>query len=134
MTIPWEALTRAAQEVQSRAYAPYSAYNVGSALYAEGQIFAGCNVENASFGVTVCAERHAVAAMVAAGARRIDAVVVTTSAGPPAAPCGVCRQALNEFIAGPSVEVRGVAPDGRQQSWTFGTLLPESFSGDALKR
>jgi cytidine deaminase len=134
MSIPWDQLTLAAQAVQAAAYAPYSAYQVGSAIYADGQIFSGCNVENASYGVTVCAERHAVAAMVAAGARRIEAVVVTTSAGPPAAPCGACRQSLNEFIAGPEVEVLGVAPDGSRQSWAFGTLLPESFSGEGLKR
>jgi cytidine deaminase len=94
----WRALVEAAAEVQGRAYAPYSNYRVGAALLAtDGTIFAGCNVENASYGVTLCAERGAVAQLVAAGRSRIAAVAILTAGPEPGRPCGVCRQTLSEF-------------------------------------
>ena len=87
-----DSLLEAARAVQARAYAPYSRYRVGAALEAEdGRVFVGCNVENASYGLTQCAERAAVTAMVAAGAVRVRRVVVVTDSDPPASPCGACR-------------------------------------------
>jgi cytidine deaminase len=89
-------LIRAAQEVRQNAYAPYSNYSVGAAVRTiDGRVFVGCNVENASFGLTVCAERNAIFAAVAAGAREIVAVAVVTGDG--GSPCGACRQVLAEF-------------------------------------
>ena len=84
--------------MRRRAHAPYSKFRVGAAVADEaGRIHVGCNVENASYGLTVCAERNAVAAAVAAGARRIVAVAVASGSRPPASPCGACRQVLAEF-------------------------------------
>jgi cytidine deaminase len=91
-------LLEAAREVRRRAHAPYSAFAVGAAVRDErGRIHVGCNVENASYGLTVCAERNAVAAAVAGGARHIRAAAVVSAARPPASPCGACRQVLAEL-------------------------------------
>ena len=97
-----EAMIAAATAVRERGYVPYSGFAVGAALRAEdGALFTGCNVENASYGLTICAERNAVFQAVAAGARRFDAVAVVTGNG--ASPCGACRQVLAEF--GPRMTV-----------------------------
>lgn len=125
-----DGLLEAARHVREHAYAPYSRFLVGAALSAGGRTFVGANFENASYGVSICAERSAVAAMVAAGERRIDAVaVVTGGEGPPASPCGACRQVLSEF-AGSDVPVVSQHVDGRREEWTMGGLLPAAFSLD----
>ncbi|MFM7188927.1 MAG: cytidine deaminase [Armatimonadota bacterium] len=106
-------LVDAATQARQRAYAPYSNYRVGAALLlSDGSVVAGCNVENASFGLTICAERAAVCAAVASGKRNIYACVVATADG--GAPCGACRQVLSEFHddAHP-MEVVSVTSDGR---------------------
>ena len=120
-------LVQAARAVRARAHAPYSKFRVGAAVLDErGWIHAGCNVENASYGLTVCAERNAVAAAVAAGAKRIRAVAVV--ADPAATPCGACRQVLAEF-GGPTADVLLAGPGGAVSSGTtVGTLLPHAFS------
>src|SRR5689334_11504129 len=101
---PTDALRDAAREAAARAYAPYSKFRVGAALWTRsGRAFAGCNVENASYGLTICAERNAVFQMVAAGETTFDRVVVYTPTPTPTAPCGACRQVLNEF--NPDAEV-----------------------------
>jgi cytidine deaminase len=125
-----DTLVEAARAVQQRAYAPYSRFRVGCALEAEdGRVFLGCNVENASYGLTICAERAAVCAAVAAGATRFRRAVVVSDADPPAAPCGACRQVLSEF--GGDLRVDAVSA-ARTLSWTIAELLPAAFGKEQL--
>jgi cytidine deaminase len=123
-------LVEAARAVQQRAYAPYSRFRVGCAVEADdGRVFVGCNVENASYGLTICAERSAVCAAVAAGVRTLRRAVVVTDTDPPAAPCGACRQVLREF--GRELDVLGVGPAGTT-TWTMAELLPSAFGPEQL--
>lgn len=120
-------LVSLAREAMERAYAPYSGFRVGAALEAEdGERYVGCNVENASYPVSICAERGALAAAVSGGARRFRRLALCSSASRPAPPCGMCRQALAEFS--PDLEVVSVTPGGRHRSWRLSDLLPSSFS------
>ncbi len=120
-----DALVAAATAARDAAYCPYSGFAVGAALEtADGRVFVGCNVENASYGLTLCAERAALAAAVAAGARRFRRLVIVAGAEPPVSPCGGCRQALAEFE--PDLVVQGVGPGGSRQ-WTVRELLPDAF-------
>lgn len=129
--IDWEALERAAREVRDRAYAPYSGYRVGAALAAhDGTIYRGANVENASYGLTVCAERNAVAAAIANGVQRFAALVVLTDGERAAAPCGMCRQVLAEFAS--SFPVRCVSLRGDRFDTSVAELLPHAFDGGFL--
>ncbi len=122
-------LIRAATEARERAYAPYSGFRVGAAAMAsDGSIFTGCNVENSVYGLTICAERAAVFAAVAAGKREISALAVVTDTDPPAAPCGACRQVLTEFGSGATVIAAN--PAGEIRTWKLKELLPDRpFSG-----
>jgi cytidine deaminase len=123
-------LVDAARAAQQRAYAPYSRFRVGCALEAaDGRVFVGCNVENASYGLTICAERAAVCAAVAAGAQQFRRAVVVSDADPPAAPCGACRQVLSEF--GADLRVDGVGSGGTV-TWTIAELLPAAFGKEQL--
>ncbi len=123
-------LEAAAWAARERAYAPYSKFQVGAAVEAEdGRIFGGCNVENASYGLTICAERAAVVQAVSAGVRRFRRVVIVTESEPPAAPCGACRQVLWEF--GPDLVVELVGPRSRKQ-WRMSELLPDGFGPESL--
>jgi cytidine deaminase len=124
-------LAREARAVRARAFAPYSRFRVGAAVLAGGAIHRGCNVENASYGLTVCAERNAVAAAVAAGARRIEAVAVASGTAPPTPPCGACLQVLAEFGA-PATPVLLVGKSGARVETTLGALLPRSFGREFL--
>lgn len=123
------ALIKAASEVRQQAYAPYSHYQVGAALLMEdGTIVTGVNVENSSYGLTMCAERTAVGKAIAAGYRQLLAVAVATdNAG---SPCGACRQVLTEFAG--DVPVYLVDKDGNGRDTTLYTLLPDHFGPDHL--
>lgn len=125
-------LVRLAQRAMERAYAPYSGFRVGAALEArDGRVYTGCNVENASYPVTTCAERVALGAAVSQGARRFRRLALCASGPRPASPCGMCRQALAEF--GTDLKVVSVAPDGAAAEWTLEALLPESFTLEDLE-
>lgn len=122
-----EALVAAAVAVRAHAYAPASRFRVGAAVQAaDGRVFVGCNVENASYGLTICAERAAVFAAVAAGVRRIDAVAIATDLPEPARPCGACRQVLVEFGADMAVVLAG--RDGARRLLRLDELLPQPFT------
>ena len=123
-------LVEAARAAQEHAYCPYSRYRVGAALETDdGLLFTGCNVENASYGLTICAERSAVFTAVSAGARRFRRIVVATDSEPPGPPCGACRQVLAEF--GPELEVESVGPT-QSKRWRIRDLLPDAFTKELL--
>ena len=123
-------LVEAARAAQEHAYCPYSHYRVGAALETEdGVLFTGSNVENASYGLTICAERSAVFTAVSAGARRFRRIVVATDSEPPGPPCGACRQVLAEF--GPELEVESVGPS-QSKRWRIRDLLPDAFTKEML--
>ena len=123
---------RSAYAAMERAYAPYSNFRVGAAIVSGDRIHTGQNVENASYPISVCAERNAIAAMVNAGDRRIDAVTVVTEADEPTPPCGGCRQALWEF--GPDAVVVAETTGGTRKTWTLRELLPDAFGPADLGR
>ena len=115
-------------EVAGRAYAPYSRFHVGAVLVGkDGRIFAGCNVENISFGLTICAERNAVFAAVAAGCREFERIVVVADTAVPASPCGACRQVLAEF--NPDLEVVLANFRGLSETFRLSELLPRPCAG-----
>ena len=131
MPIDPNALMAAAREGLDRAYAPYSHFRVAAAVIDEqGRVFTGVNVENLSYGLAVCAERVAIFSAIAAGARRIAAVAVTSSGADLLSPCGACRQVIAEF-ASAEVPVYCDAPDGLRR-WSVGDLLPHGFSAPQL--
>jgi cytidine deaminase len=122
-----------ARDAQARAYAPYSKFRVGAAVRMSGQIYAGVNVENASYPLTVCAERNAIAAAVLGGAQALEAVAVCSDASPPSSPCGGCRQVLLEFAPDPAaVTITAINPRGERRTWTLAELIPYGFSGREL--
>ncbi len=126
----WRRLIAAARRVRRSAYASYSGFPVGAALLDDrGRVHAGCNVENASYGLTVCAERSAVFAAVASGARRFRALVLAAPGREPAAPCGACLQVLAEFA--PDLPILMVAASGRtSRHAVLSALLPHGFRLD----
>lgn len=124
---PWERLRHAAREVVGRAYAPYSGVRVGAAaLVDDGRIVVGCNVENASYGLTTCAENGVASALAASGGGRLVALVVVAGDGAYLAPCGRCRQVLSEFA---DAELPIDTGDG---TVTLGELLPGAFGPSDL--
>ena len=118
-------LVAAARRMRRRAYAPYSNFHVGAALLAGGKVYRGANIENASYPLSVCAERNAVAAAVLAGHRQIQAVAVVADNNDPTPPCGGCRQVLNEF--GPQMLVVCEGAGGRRAEWVLSSILPHAF-------
>jgi len=133
-TVDWEALARAAEAARARAHAPYSGFRVGAAaLFADGTVTSGGNVENASSGLTVCAERHAVAAGVLGGHGALRALLVVADGEPPVPPCGACRQVLAEF-ADAALPIQSRSVQGARAQHTLGQLLPEPFGPGWLRR
>jgi cytidine deaminase len=119
-------LVQAARRAMKNAHAPYSDYKVGAALLCDdGQVYMGCNVENASFGLTICAERTAIFAAVADGRKEFTAMAIAASREPAPFPCGACRQVMAEFC-GPDFPVH-VARGDKLETTTLGKLLPHSF-------
>jgi cytidine deaminase len=131
MAADLDALVAAAAAARARAYAPYSRYPVGAAVRTDdGRVYTGANVENASYGLSLCAERNAVMAAVLDGARALSAVAVVTASAPPAAPCGMCRQTLAEFARDMPI---ALANDrGERVDTTLAELLPRAFRRDDL--
>lgn len=127
-----ERLVGAARTARRRAYAPYSGFQVGAAVLAAGRIYPGVNVENASYPLSVCAERNAVAAAVRVGRRAIEAVAVVAGEDEPTPPCGGCRQVLHEF--GPDMLVVCETASGRRASWRLRELLPAAFDRSSFLR
>lgn len=126
MTVDWSELVDIARNAQQQAYAPYSRFHVGCALQSEsGEIYKGCNVENASYGVTICAERGAIASAVVHGDRNFSRLVLVTDAESPESPCGACRQVLQEFA--PDLEIVSYGMNGTEQRWRMSELLPAPF-------
>ena len=133
-TLDWEALTTSAFEVRRRAHAPYSGYPVGAAIQvASGRVFTGCNVENASYGLSLCAERSAILQMVAAGERDPIGLVVITRGPVVGTPCGACRQTLAEFALDLPIRLAVEDPTVPARMTTLSALLPEAFRAEALK-
>lgn len=121
-------LIEASRSALNAAYSPYSKIRVGSAVLTnDGQIFSGCNVENASYGATICAERTAIFKAISEGAKSIKGVVVMTESRKPWAPCGLCRQVILEF-ASAKTPVILANTKGKQKLLTVGELCPHSFS------
>jgi len=126
----YEDLITKAMEARERAHAPYSDFTVGAALLTKsGRIYTGCNVENASYGLSICAERVAVFKAVSAGERDFEAIAVVTEKG--VTPCGACRQVLREFAE----DIRVIVADGAGEYRVFALreLLPEAFTPKHLE-
>ena len=131
----WTQLVDAAVAVRDNAYAPYSSYLVGCALACDDDlIVTGCNVENASYGATICAERNAVLHAVATGHRVFLACVVVTQGNAPAFPCGMCRQVLSEFAPDLPILLVAGAGNGTRKLVRLAEIFPGSFGKDDLAR
>ena len=119
-------LREAAMRALDNAYAPYSNFRVGAALLARnGQVIAGCNMENSAYGLAICAETLAVASAVSQGLKEFDEIAIATEDSEPTPPCGACRQVLNEFA--PNIKVSSYTRDGQEATWTLDELLPHAF-------
>ena len=120
-------LIQSARFAAARAYEPYSRFRVGAALLgSDGVIYSGCNVENASYGLTICAERAAVFAAIAGGCKNFDALVIYTPTPQPQSPCGACRQVLAEFC--PKLQIISVCDGSGQLNLSLEELLPHRFN------
>ncbi|WP_286261054.1 cytidine deaminase [Thalassotalea atypica] len=126
--IKWQSLVEAAKKGYQRAYAPYSKFHVGAAAQTvNNEILNGCNVENASYGLTVCAERNCIAQVVVSGEQKINALVVYTEQEKLTPPCGACRQVIAEFMA-QDAPVKAVNHLNNEKTWTVAQLLPDAFT------
>lgn len=125
-------LRKLALQARDRAYAPYSKFRVGAALRcSDGSVVMGCNVENASYGLCVCAERTAICSAVAQGHKNFSAIAIATASSPPSPPCGMCRQVLSEFCE--DLPITLINPAGEERHTTLRQLLPSGFDHELLK-
>ena len=121
-------LIQAAIAARRSAYAPYSQFSVGAALVTKaGKTYTGCNIENVSLGLTICAERSAIATAIAQGSKDFDTIAVVTAGKTPAVPCGACRQVLAEF--NPNMKIVAATTDGKVQELDLAELLPFPAQG-----
>jgi len=128
--IDWDELAAAARSASENAYAPYSGLRVGAALLGKGGVmYGGCNVENSSFGLTLCAERAALVRAVAEGEKELKALVIYTPDAGPLSPCGACRQALAEFT--PALPIVSLGRAGLRREFELSELLPQAFGWPA---
>ncbi len=126
--VNWQKLVEAAKLGYQRAYAPYSNFHVGAAaLSLDDKVFYGCNVENASYGLTVCAERNCIAQVVISGTHKIKALLVYTEEEKLTPPCGACRQVIAEFME-PDALVKSINHLNEEKLWTVNQLLPDAFT------
>jgi len=132
MTSKTKDLYEAALIARERSYSPYSGHKVGAAIRtADGKIYSGCNVENSSFGATVCAERVAIQKAISeCGLVQIAEIMVVTEANPPWPPCGICRQVIGEFAKNPVVYTANL--EGSEKTYAFSDLFPEAFDSTHL--
>ena len=127
MAMTLDSLVPQALAARERAYAPYSNFLVGAALLGRsGTVYRGCNVENATYGLCICAERTAIVSAVAQGEREFEGIVVATSSSPPSPPCGLCRQMLAEFA--PDIPILLVNTAGESSRTTLSAIFPHSFT------
>ncbi len=130
--INWQELINEAKIAYQRAYAPYSKFHVGAAALSDNNhVHKGCNVENASYGLTVCAERNCIAQVVISGEQKINALVVYTEQEKLTPPCGACRQVIAEFMP-PEAHVKAVNHQNKEKCWTVSELLPDAFTPNDL--
>lgn len=128
----WDILVEKALEAKRFAYVPYSGFHVGAAvLTSDGSIFTGCNVENASYGASICAERTAVVKAVSAGETNISAIAITSDSESLTFPCGICRQVIAEFAAA-DIQLICANKNGDYKEYSMEDILPNSFNKDAL--
>lgn len=126
-------LFEAAETARRNAYAPYSQFKVGCCIETkDGNLYAGCNVENASYGLTICAETNAISAMVTAGEKEIHQIAIVTSADKLVGPCGACRQRIHEFATSNTL-VHLFSSDGEMVTYTESKLLPHAFGPECLE-
>lgn len=127
-----DTLVEVALAARRRAHAPYSGFDVGAALLCEdGTIIEGCNVENASYGLCICAERTAISTAVAQGRKKFRAIAISTSSSPPSPPCGMCRQVMAEFCD--DLPIVCVNPDGERVRTTLKKIFPGTFTPALLR-
>lgn len=129
---PIDELIEEARRVSELAYAPYSNFQVGAVVVAGGKYYSACNVENASYGLSCCAERNAIFKMVADGQSQLECVVIYTPTGEPTAPCGACRQVLNEF--GPTARVVSTCRGDGRLDTNVQQLFPDAFGPKNLSQ
>lgn len=124
-------LIQAANEARKNAYVPYSKFQVGAALLADGKIYGGCNVENASYGLTNCAERTAIFKAASEGQRKIEAIAIVADTEGPVSPCGACRQVIAEF-SDENTKVYLTNLKGDVTEWTIAQMLPGFFQAQDM--
>ncbi|WP_433945695.1 cytidine deaminase [Paenibacillus sp. SN-8-1] len=126
-------LIQEATEARKTAYVPYSKFQVGAAVLSGGQVYRGCNIENASFGLTNCAERTAIFKAVSEGSRRIEAIAVVADTEGPVSPCGACRQVMAEFCD-KDTKIYLTNLQGNTEEWTMDRLLPGAFQAEDMDK